>query len=238
MRPHRRALSRQGDGGRAREGAVPVAAASLHAGAARGVAAARSRRAARAPPAAGRHSEPGRSPVRLRVPHPLPPRAGRLRRDGAAAARSRAGPTSRPACATTCDEPHAEHRSDPHRELLDAADQGLSAAARRRCRCAAVGAQRWHLLARRPAVSAGRDPRRPRSRTTTRGCATSPRRPACCWRRTARRRWRRRSSRSSSPPAHGASPSPPSSSSPYACASASAASSWRTSCSAPPRSLR
>ena len=68
---------------------------------------------------------PVESAVGLRVPHPLPARAGRLRGNGAAAARGRAGPLQGlPArrLGMRCDL-----AIDPRHDLLDARHQGLSA---------------------------------------------------------------------------------------------------------------
>ena len=66
--------------------------ASLHAGAARSVAAAGPGGAPRPPPARRRYPESRRSAVGLRFPHPLSVRAGRVRCRGACTARSGAGP--------------------------------------------------------------------------------------------------------------------------------------------------
>src|SRR5438552_12123303 len=91
MRPHRRALSRQGDGDRAGQGALSLAATPVHGGAARSVAAPGPGYAPCATAVARRYSEPGESPFGLCVSHALPIRTGRLRRNRAAAAGDRAG---------------------------------------------------------------------------------------------------------------------------------------------------
>ena len=92
LRPHGGALPRQGDGDRARRGAVPRAASSLHPDAARRRASARSAAGARpARRAAGRRAaEPSRPAERLPLRHALPQGEGVVRHGGAGTAPRRA----------------------------------------------------------------------------------------------------------------------------------------------------
>ena len=151
VRPHRRALSRQGHGSGARRRALPDAAASLHrrrcstrrrgptprrgarAGCCRATSRARSirRRAASSAPAAPTRSTPARRRCR---------RCAKWRRAA-----------SRPACATTS-FPSAERRHERHRPQPDPCrgprrdDQGLSACRAAPLPLSAIGAQGWSLL--------------------------------------------------------------------------------------------
>ncbi len=157
VRPDRRALSRQGDGSLAGEGAVQGAQASLHRGAARSVAAAGSGSPPRPAPARRRYPESRRSTVGLRLPHPLSrTRWMRAPRRCRRCAKSRRA-DSRPASATIFFEAHDEPRTHPCRNARRR-NQGLSAfqpcPADLRHRRAAL-----EPFCRRPAATAGRDPR-------------------------------------------------------------------------------
>ena len=241
VRPHRRALSRQGDGGRA--GAAALYASPLHPytrGAARGVAAARTptrgatRRRCRATSRARW--------IRLRAACSAP--AARTRSDACAAtvpplARSRAGPfQGLPPRRHLPRRRTHEPRSDPLPKSLDAHDQGLSARAPRRCRLRAIGGQGWNVLRgdlplplaviRESALAHNHAWMRDFTAADRRaaGAARQDDDGAADLRAAARRRrlghdGRRRCS-----------------SSPSASASACAASSWPTSCSARSRSAR
>ncbi len=132
-------------------------------GPARRLAAARSRGAARAPAAAGRHPEPGRSAVGLRLSHALPLRATTpARRPCRRCAKWRRA-ASRPACATTS-FPRRSHAmtaidlSPILAEVVDATTKGYPLSRRA---AAARGDRRAGLepAGRRPAAAARRDPR-------------------------------------------------------------------------------
>ena len=95
LRPRRGHVPRQdrraGDG----RGALPPAAAPVHAGAPVGEPGARAGPQAAAHRAHGRRAEPDRPAVRLPLPHALPDRAADLRRGRAAARRARPRPSRR-----------------------------------------------------------------------------------------------------------------------------------------------
>ena len=91
------------------------------------------------PAAAGRHPEPGRPAVGLRLPHPLPLRATTPARRRCRRCAKWRRAASRRACATTCsrtaERRHERHRPEPDpRRSPRPDDQGLSACLPRRCR--------------------------------------------------------------------------------------------------------